>query len=198
MQSFITTFLQYTFLFAKIGSISVSVASSWATSYWSGYDSLRELIVRDHADSICFHNSSLSEAATWSITRNQEVVFLLLSGGRLVALIIAFCYVASSSIMDDVNDFDFFSLQMDHPSMSGLDMLSSPHNGDSLTAGSMTSLPPSMTEPHPSQLSHHSMYSHSSSVTSMMSPHSSIGHPHHPHHPHAAPVSLPDTDTDPR
>merc|ERR1719211_863423 len=32
----------------------------------------------------------------------------------------------------------------------------------------------------------------------MMSPHSSIGHPHHPHHPHAAPVSLPDTDTDPR
>ena len=41
-------------------------------------------------------------------------------------------------------------------------------------------------------------YSHSSSVTSMMSPHSSIGHPHHPHHPHAAPVSLPDTDTDPR
>lgn len=91
------------------------------------------------------------------------------------------------------------SNQMDHPSMSGLDMLSSPHNGDSLTSGSMTSLPPSMTEPaHPSQLSHHSMYSHSSSVTSMMSPHSSIGHPHHPHHPHAAPVSLPDTDTDPR
>merc|ERR1719361_1464214 len=31
----------------------------------------------------------------------------------------------------------------------------------------------------------------------MMSPHSSIGHPHHPHHPQASHVTLPDTDTDP-
>ena len=95
----------------------------------------------------------------------------------------------------------FFSSQMDHPSMSGLDMLSSPHNGDSISSGSMSSLP--MSEPHPhaaaaSQLSHPSMYSHTSSVSSMMSPHSSIGHPHHPHHPQAPHVSLPDTDTDPR
>ena len=86
---------------------------------------------------------------------------------------------------------------MDHPSMSGLDMLNSPHNGDSISSGSMTSLPMSA-DTHPSQLSHPGMYSHTSSVTSMMSPHSSIGHPHHPHHPQAPHVTLPDTDTDPR
>merc|ERR1719400_1069248 len=71
------------------------------------------------------------------------------------------------------------SNHMDHPSMSGLDMLNSPHNGDSISSGSMTSLPMSA-DTHPSQLSHPGMYSHTSSVTSMMSPHSSIGHPHHP------------------
>merc|ERR1719270_745194 len=81
--------------------------------------------------------------------------------------------------------------------MSGLDMLNSPHNGDSISSGSMTSLPLSA-DTHPSQLSHPGMYSHTSSVTSMMSPHSSIGHPHHPHHPQAPHVTLPDTDTDPR
>merc|ERR1719330_1305853 len=32
----------------------------------------------------------------------------------------------------------------------------------------------------------------------MMSPHSSIGHPHHPHHPQATHITLPDADTDPR
>ena len=97
---------------------------------------------------------------------------------------------------------------MDHPSMSSIDMLGSPAphgGGDPVSSGAMTTtLPPSMTgEPvgHPTsaaQLSHHSMYSHSPSVTSMMSPHGSLGHPHHPHHPHATPVTIPDTDTDPR
>ena len=92
----------------------------------------------------------------------------------------------------------YLCFQMDHPSMSGLDMLGSPHNGvsDSIN-GAMSSLP--MSEgPHGahSQLSHPSMYSHSSSVSSMMSPHSSLAHPHHPHH-QATHVSLPDTDTDP-
>jgi hypothetical protein len=91
-------------------------------------------------------------------------------------------------------------LQMDHPSMSGLEMLGgSPHNGDPITSGAMTTLSHSMSDgAHHPQLSHHSMYNHSSAVTSMMSPHSSLGHPHHPHHPHAPPVSLPDADTDPR
>ena len=87
---------------------------------------------------------------------------------------------------------------MDHPSMSGLDMLGSPHNGvsDSIN-GAMSSLPMSEGPHAHSQLSHPSMYSHSSSVSSMMSPHSSLAHPHHPHH-QATHVSLPDTDTDPR
>jgi len=87
------------------------------------------------------------------------------------------------------------SNHMDHPSMSGLDMLNSPHNGDSISSGSMTSLPMSA-DTHPSQLSHPGMYSHTTS--SMMSPHSSIGHPHHPHHPQAPHITLPDADTDPR
>ena len=88
---------------------------------------------------------------------------------------------------------------MDHPSMSGLDMLGSPHNGDSLSNGPMSSLPMSADghASHAGQLSHPSMYSHTSSVTSMMSPHSSLGHAHHAHH-QATHVSLPDTDTDPR
>ena len=109
---------------------------------------------------------------------------------------------AISAICFDSNDLfssaDFVYFQMDHPSMSGLDMLNSPHNGDSISSSSMSSLPMSAGDPgHPgSQLGHPAgMYGH---TTSMMSPHSSIGHHHHPHHPQAPHVALPDTDTDPR
>merc|ERR1719189_1310511 len=47
---------------------------------------------------------------------------------------------------------------------------------------------------------HHSaMYGHGhSAATSMMSPHTSLVHPHHPHHHHTPVVSMQDTDTDPR
>jgi len=51
---------------------------------------------------------------------------------------------------------------------------------------------------------HHSaMYgaahgAHSAATASMMSPHTSLVHPHHPHHHHTPVVSMQDTDTDPR
>jgi len=102
----------------------------------------------------------------------------------------------------------FCFLQMDHPGMSGLDMLGSPHssnggsngdgNGLSSVGPPMTPLPPGMSDhaaiaAAAAQLGHHhSMYNHSPSpatsasvaaaVSSMMSsPH---GHPHHHHHHH--------------
>ena len=107
----------------------------------------------------------------------------------------------------------FDLLQMDpHASMAGLDMLGSPHSDGVSSGHSMSStLPMSSSvsvDPHShsaAQLAvnaaaHHSaMYGHGhSAATSMMSPHTSLGHPHHPHHHHAPVVSMQDTDTDPR
>ena len=90
---------------------------------------------------------------------------------------------------------------MDHPhpaSMSGLDMLGSPHS-DGVSNAMSSSL--SMTaDPHAtSQLAavaHHSMYGHT--TPSMMSSHSSLSHSHHPHHSHPNNISIQDTETDPR
>ena len=107
-----------------------------------------------------------------------------------------------------------FLFQMDpHPGMTGLDMLGSPHS-DGVSSGGhsmSSSLPMSSAvavDPHShssAQLAvnaaaHHSaMYGHShSTASSMMSPHTSLGHPHHTHHHHAPVVSMQDADTDPR
>ena len=99
-----------------------------------------------------------------------------------------------------------------HSGMTGLDMLGSPHSDGMSSGHSMSSsLPISSAvsvDPHShssAQLAvnaaaHHSaMYGHGhSAATSMMSPHTSLVHPHHPHHHHTPVVSMQDTDTDPR
>ena len=103
-----------------------------------------------------------------------------------------------------------------HSGMTGLDMLGSPHSDGMSSGHSMSSsLPISSAvsvdpHSHPSaQLAvnaaaHHSaMYgaahgAHSAATASMMSPHTSLVHPHHPHHHHTPVVSMQDTDTDPR
>ena len=84
-------------------------------------------------------------------------------------------------------------LQMDpHASMAGLDMLGSPHSDGVSSGHSMSSTLPMSSavsvDPHShsaAQLAvnaaaHHSaMYGHGhSAATSMMSPHTSLGHPH--------------------
>ena len=104
-------------------------------------------------------------------------------------------------------------LQMDpHSGMTVQDMLGSPHSDGMSSGHSMSSSLPISSgvnvdqHSHPSaQLAvnaaaHHSaMYGHGhSTVTSMMSPHTSLVHSHHPHHHHTPVVSMQDSDTDPR
>ena len=99
-----------------------------------------------------------------------------------------------------------------HSGMTGLDMLGSPHSDGMSSGHSMSSslpIPSAVSVDQHSHSSaqlavnaaaHHSaMYGHGhSAATSMMSPHTSLVHPHHPHHHHTPVVSMQDTDTDPR
>ena len=111
------------------------------------------------------------------------------------------------------NSFRITSFQMDqHSGMTGLDMLGSPHSDGMSSGHSMSSSLPissaNIVDPHSHQSAqlavnaavHHSaMYGHGhSAAASMMSPHTSLVHPHHPHHHHTPVVSMQDTDTDPR
>ena len=147
------------------------------------------------------HQSILSYATKWLFPMICNIHSIFSSSIRIIIF----------------KSLHLLNLQMDpHSGMTGLDMLGSPHSDGMSSGHSMSSsLPISSSvsvdpHTHPSaQLAvnaaaHHSaMYgaahgAHSAATASMMSPHTSLVHPHHPHHHHTPVVSMQDTDTDPR